>query len=107
MAKDANRFERQPLPSAHTTSKRWKRTSIDRGYRLDGSRSCLTLNGSAFLDRSRLIGEAMRYCLPDVLPLLDPFPSTEDIEKGAKWNKVISGALKQSDVAIIGSTPEN
>ena len=50
-------------------------------------------------DRSRLVGEALRDWLPDILPLIDPFLSTEDIEKGAKWNKVISGALEQSDVA--------
>lgn len=58
-------------------------------------------------DRSRLVGEALRDWLPDILPLIDPFLSTEDIEKGAKWNKVISGALEQSDVAIICLTPEN
>ena len=35
-------------------------------------------------DRSRKIGEALRDWLPDVLPLVDAFLSTEDIEKGAK-----------------------
>ncbi len=58
-------------------------------------------------DRSRKVGEALRDWLPDVLPLIDPFLSTEDIEKGAKWNKVISGELEQSDAAIICLTPEN
>jgi len=58
-------------------------------------------------DRSRKVGEALRDWLPDVFPLLDPFLSTEDIEKGAKWNQVISGALEKSDLAIICLTPEN
>ena len=58
-------------------------------------------------DRSRRVAEALRDWLPYVFPLIDPFLSTEDIEKGAKWNQVISGALEQSDLAIICLTPEN
>jgi hypothetical protein len=57
--------------------------------------------------RSRIIGEALRDWLPDVLPLLDLFLSTEDVEKGAKWREILSGALQQSDLAIICLTPEN
>jgi len=53
------------------------------------------------------VGEALHEWLPGVFPLLDPFLSTEDIEKGAKWNQVISGALEQSDLAILCLTPEN
>jgi hypothetical protein len=58
-------------------------------------------------DRSRTVGEALRDWLPDILPLLEPFLSTEDIEKGAKWLQVMSGALERLDLAIICLTPEN
>ena len=58
-------------------------------------------------DRSRAVAESLRDWLPDVLPLCAPFLSTEDIEKGTKWRQAISGALEQSDVAIVCLTPEN
>lgn len=58
-------------------------------------------------ERSRIIGEALRDWVPYIFPLLDPFLSTEDVEKGAKWRQVISGALEKSDLAILCLTPEN
>jgi hypothetical protein len=58
-------------------------------------------------ERSRAVAEALRDWLPDILPLCDPFLSTEDIEKGAKWRQAISGALQNSDVSIVCLTPEN
>jgi hypothetical protein len=41
------------------------------------------------------------------LQQVEPFLSAEDIEKGAKWRQVISGELREADLAIICLTPEN
>jgi hypothetical protein len=45
--------------------------------------------------------------MPDVLFMAEPWLSAEDIEKGAKWNQVVSGELEKSNFAIICLTPEN
>ncbi len=58
-------------------------------------------------DRSRAVAEALRDWLPEVLQFVDPFLSTEDIEKGAKWSQVLSGELEKATFSIICLTPEN
>jgi hypothetical protein len=58
-------------------------------------------------ERSRAVAEELHRWLPEILQFVDPFLSTQDIEKGAKWAQVLSGALEGSTFSIICLTPEN
>jgi hypothetical protein len=58
-------------------------------------------------ERSRAIAEALRDWLPNVLFATDPWLSAADIEKGAKWNQVVSGELENSNFSIICLTGDN
>ena len=53
------------------------------------------------------IARALRDWLPTVLQSLEPWLSSEDITKGARWASEISNALEASEVGIICLTREN
>jgi hypothetical protein len=42
-----------------------------------------------------------------VVQAVDPYMSSEDIEKGARWNSEIAGELETCNFGIICLTPEN
>src|SRR5579863_7341899 len=58
-------------------------------------------------EQSRAVGEALREWLPNVLFLADPWMSAGDIEKGAKWNQVVSGELEKSNFSVICLSSDN
>lgn len=58
-------------------------------------------------ERSRLIAEALKGWLPDVISFFEPWVSSEDIEKGARWGADLNAQLEGTDIGIICLTPEN
>ena len=57
-------------------------------------------------DRSRLVAEALRDWLPDIINAVDPWMSTE-IDKGTPSMQEIAAALKDCAFGIICVTPGN
>jgi len=57
--------------------------------------------------RSLRIAEGLREWLPYVLHNLDPWISSEDIDKGAPWDAEISAALENNTTGIFCLTLEN
>lgn len=57
-------------------------------------------------ERGKLIGEAFRTWLPDVIQSVNAFYSP-DIEKGQRWSAEIEQNLKECKVGIICVTPES
>jgi TIR domain len=49
----------------------------------------------------------LREWLPSVLQIVEPYVSSEDIDKGARWSTDISKELEDSSFGIICVTPEN
>lgn len=58
-------------------------------------------------NRSRLIAEALRNWLNDTIPYLEPWMSSEDIAKGARWSIDLFSELEGTSVGIVCLTPEN
>lgn len=58
-------------------------------------------------NRSKFIAETLRWWLPNVIQCLEPFISSQDIQKGARGSTVISENLEAASVGIICLTPEN
>jgi len=58
-------------------------------------------------ERSRQVAEALYEWLPSVIQAVEPWISTEDIDKGAKWVIKLTGGLRESTYGIICLTPEN
>ena len=56
---------------------------------------------------SRLVAEALREWLPNMLQAIDPWMSAEDIDKGARWSSDIAGELSNTRAGIICVTAEN
>jgi hypothetical protein len=56
---------------------------------------------------SHQVALALRDWLPKVLQVVDPYVSSEDIDKGARWSTDISKELEDSAFGIICVTPEN
>lgn len=56
---------------------------------------------------SRKVAVALKDWLPLVIQTLEPFVSTEDIEKGDRWSVTLDEQLRQSSYAILCITPEN
>src|SRR4051812_8769555 len=57
--------------------------------------------------RSQQVAEGLRDWLPMVIQTIDPYVSSEDIEKGARWGSDIAGELQESQFGILCITPEN
>lgn len=56
---------------------------------------------------SRSVAEALRDWLPPVLQSVKPYVSSQDIDKGARWDVEIGRELETSDYGIICVTPGN
>ncbi len=56
---------------------------------------------------SHQVAIALRDWLPSVLQVVEPYVSSEDIDKGARWSTDISKELEDSSFGIICVTPEN
>ncbi|HST55234.1 MAG TPA: toll/interleukin-1 receptor domain-containing protein [Solirubrobacteraceae bacterium] len=57
--------------------------------------------------QSHKVAIALRDWLPSVLQIVEPYVSSEDIDKGARWSTDISKELEDSSFGIICVTPEN
>lgn len=57
--------------------------------------------------RSRIVAEALRSWLPNVLQALDPWLSFADIAAGSRWHQELGSRLSSSSFGIICLTPEN
>jgi hypothetical protein len=58
-------------------------------------------------ERSGQIARGLRVWLTDVLHLLEPWVSSEDIDKGARWSLQLAQGLQSTSVGIVCLTPEN
>jgi TIR domain len=58
-------------------------------------------------ERSKLIADALREWLPNVIQALDPWMSAIDIEKGARWSSDIAAQLEKTSVGVICLTSDN
>jgi TIR domain len=56
---------------------------------------------------SRSVAEALRLWLPQVINAVDPWLSSEDIQKGARWFDEVGSSLEQTQFGIICLTKEN
>jgi len=56
---------------------------------------------------SRRVAEILRDWLPNVLQAVEPYVSSEDIDKGARWSVDISNELEASNYGIICVTADN
>ena len=56
---------------------------------------------------SRELAEAVRDWIPMVLQSVKPYFTPDDIEKGSRWAKEISGELAASQLGIICLTQDN
>lgn len=57
--------------------------------------------------RSRLLAEALRGWIHDVIQSVDCFCSTDDIRAGQRWNNEVNTWLSDTDFGVICVTPEN
>ncbi|MCK5892301.1 TIR domain-containing protein [Aeromicrobium sp.] len=57
--------------------------------------------------QSRCAALALRDWLPNVIQAIDPYVSSEDIDKGARWSSDISGELETSEFGILCVTAQN
>lgn len=58
-------------------------------------------------ETSRKVAIVLREWLPSVIQSLEPYVSSEDIDKGARWSTDISSELDQSSYGILCVTREN
>src|SRR5712692_5288094 len=58
-------------------------------------------------ERSGQIAESLKVWLTDVMHVLEPWVSSEDIDKGARWSLQLAQGLQDTSVGIICLTPEN
>ncbi|HEX4806877.1 MAG TPA: TIR domain-containing protein [Conexibacter sp.] len=56
---------------------------------------------------SHKVALALKDWLPSVLQVVEPYVSSEDIDKGARWSSDISKELEASSFGIICVTPDN
>jgi hypothetical protein len=56
---------------------------------------------------SHRIASILRDWLPSVVPSVEPWISSEDIEKGARWSAEIASQLDSTDFGIICVVPSN
>lgn len=57
--------------------------------------------------RSKLLADALREWIHDVIQSVECFCSTEDIRAGQRWNNEVNGWLANTDFGILCVTPEN
>jgi hypothetical protein len=57
--------------------------------------------------RSHALANLLRGWLPLVIQEIEPYVSTEDIEKGARWSADVGRELETSHYGILCVTPEN
>jgi hypothetical protein len=58
-------------------------------------------------ERSRAVAEALHDWLPSLIQAVQPWMSSNDIEKGTRWRSGLANELEQASVSIICLTPEN
>src|SRR5438045_9691418 len=58
-------------------------------------------------ERSRAVAEALYEWLPLVLQRVEPWMSTNNIEKGSQWRSGLALELENARVGVICLTPEN
>lgn len=58
-------------------------------------------------DRSKLLAEALRDWIQDVIQTVECFCSTDDIRAGQRWNDEVNSWLGDTDFGILCVTPEN
>jgi hypothetical protein len=58
-------------------------------------------------EMSKSIAEALREWLPYVIQAVEPWLSTEDIDKGARWGSELAQQLEDARVGVICLTPGN
>ena len=56
-------------------------------------------------DQSHALARILRDWLPDVLPFIDPWLSSEDIVKGRRWDSEIAKSLEDTSYCIVCVTP--
>ena len=56
---------------------------------------------------SRRIAKSIHDWLPNIIQNVEPFMSTEDIEKGARWLSTVHTELQDCHFGMICLTPEN
>lgn len=56
---------------------------------------------------SKQIAEALREWLPQVIQSIEPWMSSSDIEKGARWGNDIGSNLETTNFGIVCLTPDN
>lgn len=56
---------------------------------------------------SHKVAIIFRDWLPSVIQRIDPYVSSEDIDKGARWSSDIAGELDSSAYGVICLTPDN
>src|ERR1700674_2762788 len=57
--------------------------------------------------RGRIVAEALRSWLADVLHRTDAWVSSEDIEPGTRWNSELAKQLEETQFGIVCLTPES
>jgi hypothetical protein len=58
-------------------------------------------------DTSKAVAEALREWLPRVIQAVEPWVSSHDLERGVRWNPVLTKELEQTKVGIVCLTPDN
>jgi TIR domain len=58
-------------------------------------------------EASHAVAIALRDWLPSVLQAVEPYVSSEDIEKGARWNAEIAQQLNNTEFGIVCVTRSN
>lgn len=58
-------------------------------------------------DLSKLVAEAFRDWLPNVIQVIKPWMSSEDIRKGSHWSTELAAKLSETKAGIFCVTPEN
>jgi Domain of unknown function (DUF397)/TIR domain len=58
-------------------------------------------------DTSRAVAETLRFWLPSVLQYVEPYMSTEDVGKGARWSEDLARRLEQTSFGIVCVTSDN
>lgn len=56
---------------------------------------------------SHRVACALRDWIPSVLPFVEPWLSSEGIDKGARWSAAIAAQLRATEFGIICVVPDN